>query len=149
MLRTLLALTALLLVATAAGCSDSVSDEEFQTQAREARDRIDVALADMTRATTLDDLLERMRYASDETRAAADELAEGGFPGDVEEEAQELVDALSALADEVSATADALDQGEFEGSSIQGLEFENWERSQAALDALRNEGIDVRPFERY
>jgi hypothetical protein len=140
----------LLVVLVAAGCmGDSTSREDFEAQVRDARDRTDFALAHMTRATTYDELLERIEIAGVEADGAARELDDAGAPSDLRGQADELRDALRALSNELSATAEALSDEQFEGSNVQGLEFENWDRVQAALEDLREEGIDVPPLERH
>ncbi len=141
----------LLVALTAAGCmgGGDTSQEEFAAQVVESRDRTDAALEHMTGARTLDDLLERLDLAGDATRAAADDLEDAGAPDELQDEAEELTNGLRALGDEVSATAEALADDQFEGSSIQGLEFTNWNRVQSVLADLRKQDIDVPPLERH
>lgn len=151
MSRTFLVLMVLLVVLTAAGCmgGGDISQEEFAAQVVESRDRTDAALEHMTGARTIDELLERLDLAGDAARAAADDLADAGAPDELQDEAEELTDGLRALGDEVSATAEALADEQFEGSNIQGLDFENWNRVQSALGDLREQGIEVPPLERH
>lgn len=125
------------------------SREEFQTEVAHARDRTDASLEFMAKATTWDDLLERMEAAGDQARTAGGDLDAAGSPSDLQEEAAELVIALRALGDELSATAEALDDPDFEDSNIQGLNFDNWNRVQKALAALREQSIEVLPLQRY
>jgi hypothetical protein len=150
MLRLVLALGMLLAGLSAAGCmGDETSRADFETQVVESRDRTDAALEHVTGARTWDDLIERIVLAGDAAEAASDDLAETGAPGELEDEARELRLALRALAEEILATAEALDDEAFEGSTVQGLEFENWNRVQRALAALRKQGVEVPPLERH
>jgi hypothetical protein len=151
MLRAVLALTVLLVALTGAGCmgGGGTSQEEFAEQVRESRDRTDAALEHVTRAQTYDDLLDRIYLAGDAARSASEELADTGAPSELEEDADQLTQALRDLGDELSATADALDDEQFEGSTIQGLEFENWNKVQTALGDLRKQGVQVPPLARH
>lgn len=152
MSRTFLLLTVVLVALMAAGCMGGGADpsqEEFAAQVVETRNRTDAALEHMTQARTYDDLLDRIDLAGDAAQAAADDLEDAGAPSELEDQADELVEALRALGDELAATAEGLDDPQFEGSTIEGLEFTNWNRAQRALDDLREQGVDVPPLERH
>ena len=151
MSRAFLVLTVVLIALASAGCmgGGDTSENEFAAQVVESRDRTDAALEHMTGARTYDDLLERLAVAGEEAQAAADDLEEASAPDELQDEAEELTDALRALGDEISATVEALSDDRFEDSSIQGLEFTNWNRAQSALNGLREQGIDVPPLERH
>jgi hypothetical protein len=143
------AAAALLVVLAAGGLGGDTSREDFQTQVVHSRNRVEANLEFMVKAHTWDDLLERLDAAGAQAREAADDLADEGAPSDLEDASTELVLALRALGDELSATSEALDDPRFEGSSIQGLDFDNWNRVQRALKDLREQGIDVPPLERH
>jgi hypothetical protein len=150
MRRTILALPLALFALATAGCmGGDASREDFEAQVVESRDRTDAALEHVTGARTWDDLLKRIVLAGDAAESAGDDLADTGAPGELEDEAEELRVALRALAEELVATAEALDDPSFEGSTVQGLEFKNWNRVQKALTALRQEGVEVPPLERH
>jgi hypothetical protein len=144
------AIAAAVAVVLASGVLDSEpTREDFQTDVAYARDRTDASLEYMAKAQTWDDLLERLEAAGDQARRAGGDLEDAGAPSDLDKAAAELVAALHAFGEELSATAEALDNPDLQGSSIQGLEFDNWTRVQKALAALRAQGIEVRPLERY
>jgi hypothetical protein len=133
----------------AAGCAGG-DGEDFEVEVRESRDRVDDALAQVTDATTFDDLLRRLRTGASDVRGASDELAEEEAPEELRPEATELVEAYRALSGEMTATATALDDfAQEDGAPIQGINFENWDRTQQALTALRREGVDVPPLTRH
>jgi hypothetical protein len=142
-------LVVVLAASAAAGCGGSEpSQAEFEAQVRESRDRTDAALANIGTSETFDQLLLRIRAASDEARSAAEDLDELGAPGDFDDDAGELVTALRGLADELSATADAIeDDPTFDEQRITGLQFEFWTRTQEALTSLREQGVEVPPLE--
>ena len=117
MSRTFLVLTMVLVALMAAGCmgGGDTSQEEFAAQVVETRNRTDAALEHMTGARTYDDLLDRIDLAGDAAQAAADDLDDAGAPSELEDQAEELVEALRALGDELAATAEALDDEQFDG----------------------------------
>lgn len=125
------------------------SREDFQADVVYARNRTDASLEYMAKARTWEDLLERIEAAGDQARSAGGDLDDAGSPSELQEEATELESALRALGDELSATAEALEATGLEDANIQGLNFDNWNRVQKALAALRAQGIEVRPLERY
>ena len=137
------------LALAAAGCG-STSREDFEAQVRDSRDRTDAALANIATAQTWDELLLRIRAASDQIGSAADDLEEVGAPDGLEEEAEELVTSLRGLSEEVGNTATALEEEPtFQEAPVSALEFAFWDRTQEALAALRAEGIDVQPLGRH
>jgi hypothetical protein len=139
-----------LVLLVGAGCAGG-DGEDFDTEVRESRDRVDDALAQVTDATSFEDLLRRLRLGASDVRGAADELGEEDAPEELETEAQELVEAYTALSSEMTATATALNDVVEEGSSseIEGINFDNWTRVQRALAAFRREGVRVEPLNRY
>ncbi len=144
-------LLVVLAASAAAACGGSEPTQaEFEAQVRDSRDRTDAALENIGTAETFDQLLLRIRAASDQTRAAADDLDELGAPGDFDDEADELVTALRGLADELAATADAIeDDPTFDEQRITGLEFRFWTQTQTALTSLREQGVEVPPLAQH
>jgi hypothetical protein len=138
-----------MLLALTAGCAGDASREDFEEQVLESRDRTDAALEFITQAQTFDELINRIRLASAASEAAADDLDEVGAPDELAEQGDELSDALHDLGEELEATADGIDSPEFEGSTVQGLEFRNWVRVNRVLESLREQGIEVAPLERH
>lgn len=145
----LLTALAFALAIGAAACSGEDRDD-FAEDVRATRDDVDGSLRHMAGATTYEELLERLREASANIERAADVIAESEPPDELREERDELERSYRALSDEVGATADALeDVLAPDNPSLQGISFRNWERTQRALTALRREGIEVAPLERY
>ena len=149
--RLLVGLALVLTFLLAAGCGgDDDQHEEFASDVRASRDRTDAALAQITEATQFNELLERIRGASEEVDGAADDLAEADPPEDLEDNSEQLTAAYRALSEELLATADGLENQIDENTGpITGLEFENWERVQDALDGMRREGVQVEPLARH
>ena len=142
----LLALAALTL---AAGCGGDDSEESFQQEVVAARDRADSALAQVTQATSGDDLITRLRTARDELATVSGEIGVAEAPESLQDERRRFAGALSDLSQELDAFANSLELLNDAAGSVQGLNFENWDRVQNALAALRDAGIDVAPLERH
>ena len=150
----LLLVPLLVSVATLAfGCGDNSmpSVQEFERSIVATRDRVDFALARITKAQSRDELLGRMDEAADTIDAAAGDLGRVGTPRDYESEAGELVDSLRQLAFDVQATADQIRQPGFDDLLIgtRGLSFESWGKVNLALAGLDRKGIEVALLERH
>ena len=147
------ALAGLLAAAFLSGCGggDPATAEELTAGVVATRDRVDFALASVTRAQTRDEFLERMDEAADTIADGAGDLDDAGAPESFEREAAALVDALEQLAFDVQATADQIRQPAFEDAfeGTRGLSFESWNEVNAALAELAERGILVAPLERH
>lgn len=135
------------------GCGESSepSVQELERSIIATRDRVDFALARITRAQSRDELLGRMDEAADTIDDAARDLEGVGTPKDYESEVGELVDPLRRLAFEVQATADQIRQPGFDDllTGTRGLSFESWSQVNRALAGLQGKGIDVTLLERH
>jgi len=149
------ALVALLTAAPvlAAGCGESSSPtvDEFGRSVVSVRDRVDFALARITRAQSKDDLLERMDEAAVAIDDAGQELEDVGAPERFDTDLSALVAALGQLAFDVQATADQIRQPGFSDllAGTKGLSFESWDAVNQAFAALDAQGIEVAPLARH
>lgn len=137
----------LLAVAVLAGCGGG-SKESFERDIVAARDRTDAALAQVTRAKSIDDLLKRLRIAATEVRAAATDVREADAPDDLAEEEQGLEVALRTLSDEIVGIVETFSENQEAIANAQGFNFAAWDTVQQRLADMRQEGIDVKPLER-
>jgi hypothetical protein len=144
-LATLLTLAATLV---AAGCGGA-SKEEFQADVVAARNDADAGLKQVVQATSVEDLLERMRIAAVEVRRASTDIREADAPGAFEAERDQLADDLLALSDEIVRTVETFESFPDQAQATRALNFENWNAVQASLAALRREGVEVRPLGRH
>jgi predicted nucleic acid-binding Zn-ribbon protein len=134
-------------VVVLAGCGGG-SKEDFERDIVAARDRTDAALTQVTRAKSIDDLLERLRIAATEIRGAATDVREADAPDDLGDEEQALEEALRTLSDEIVGVVDTFSENQEAIANAQGFNFAAWDTVQARLRDLREEGIDVPPLER-
>jgi hypothetical protein len=148
--RRLVALAALALaLVAAAGCGGGGSKEEFQADMVSARDRVDEGLEQVTHATSLEDLLARLRIAAAEVRSAGQDVRESEAPDGLDDERRRLETTLRTFAEEIVATVATLETLEDAAAQTRGLDFKGWNDVQARLTALRKAGIQVRPLERH
>jgi hypothetical protein len=152
MLRLLFVPILVSVAALAFGCGESMpSVQELEPSIVVTRDRVDFALARITRAQSRDELLARMDEAADTIDDAAGDLERVGTPRDYESEAGKLVDSLRQLAFDVQATADQIRQPGFDDLLVgtKGLSFASWEKVNLALAGLNGKGIEVALLERH
>lgn len=143
------ALAALALALLAGGCGGGASKEDFQVEIVAARDRVDSALEQVTHASSVDDLLARLRIAAAELRSAATDVAEADAPGELEDTKQKLATTLRAFSEELVGTVTTLEEFEGAAAETKGFDFENWTKTQAVLAELRKAGVQVRALERH
>ena len=148
--RLVLALLAGLLVAAAAGCGGgggTASPADYAEAVVLNRDRVDFALARITRAQSVDELLKRMEEASVVIDKAAGDLDDKGAPEEYQPEAGKLVKQMRQLSVDIEDTAEQAQQPGFEGlitdPHLQGLSFDSWTKMNQALAGLAGKGINV------
>ena len=146
----LLVLLAVLLLVVAAGCGEGggqASPEDYAKAVVLNRDRVDFALARITKAQSLDELFARMEEASTLLDKAATDLANTGAPDRYQPEADNLVKQMRQLSVDIRDTAEQAQQPGFEGlitdPHLQGLSFDSWTKMNKALAGLAGKGIEV------
>lgn len=135
-----------------AGCAGGgPSRSEFESNVQETRDRVDSALAHVTRAQSRQQLLNRMDKAALTIDRAAGDLDGAGAAEGFEDETGKLVKALRELSVDLAATAAQIRQPEFGDllSGTRGLSFESWTKANSVFQQLRRQGIDVQPLARH
>jgi hypothetical protein len=131
------------------GCGGGASEEDFQQDVVDARDRVDAGLEQVTTAGDFDELLDRLEIAAVETRKAATDLGKAEAPGSLRDDKGELTDALRALSEEIVGTVETFDSLGPNVPITRGINFEAWDVVQAELADLRTAGIEVRPLGRH
>ena len=131
------------------GCGGGASKEKFAQDVVAARNDADAGLAQIVQATSLEDLLARMKVAAVELRGAATDVRTADAPGDLEEERDLLAKRLLALSDEIISTVETFEAFPDQAQATRALNFEQWNTVQASLASLRREGIKVKALERH
>jgi hypothetical protein len=114
-----------------------------------ARDRVDDALRQVTNASSVDDLLARLRIAAAEVRSASTDVAEANAPDDLQDEERAFATTLRTFSDEISSTVDTLEALKGAAAATRGLDFNGWNATQKRLAELRKAGIQVPNLERH
>jgi len=132
------------------GDSGPTSREDYQAAVLNARDRTNFALGRLSRAQSVEELLERMDEAAATVRGAAGELEDEGSPEGLEDETERLVKQLRTLSQDVQGTADQARVPGFEQIlfGAGGLNFESWDRINVILVELQEQGVEVPELER-
>jgi hypothetical protein len=115
----------------------------------EARDRVDEGLEQVTNATSVEDLLARLRIAAAEVRSAADDVDEAEAPDGLSDEKNRFETTLRTFSEEIVSTVTTLQNLEGAAAETRGLDFEGWNQVQKDLQELRKQGIQVPPLERH
>lgn len=132
------------------GCGGGgASKEEFSQDVIAARADTDASLAQIVQATSLEDLLARMKIAAVEVRRAASDVRTAEAPDDLEDERDLLADRLLALSDEIIQTVDTFEAFPDQAQLTRALSFEQWDAVQASLASMRREGIKVKALGRH
>lgn len=132
------------------GCGgEGASKEEFEADMVAARDRVDDALEQVTNATSIEDLLARLRIAAAEVRSAATDVEEADAPDDLQDEERALANTLRAFSEEIASTVITLEELEGAAAETRGLDFDGWVQTQKRLAELRKAGIRVPDLERH
>ena len=147
--RTTSLLLLALAVALLAGCGGGASKEDFEQDVVAARNDADAGLKQVVQATSVDDLLARMKIAAVEVRRAASDVRQADAPGELEDERDQLADDLLALSDEIIRTVETLEAFPDQAQATRALNFEQWVTVQSSLAALRREGVDVPALGRH
>jgi hypothetical protein len=148
--RPVLIVFALVAVLLAAGCGGSEpSKQEFATAIVAARNDTDAGLAQIVEASSLDDLVARMKVAAVDVRGAAGDVRKADAPSGLKDERDLLADRLIALSDEIISTVETFEAFPTQAAATRALNFEQWNSVQVALASLRREGIKVKALERH
>ena len=140
-----------LLVSGCGGGDSTATVAEYQESVVSARDRVDFALARITRADSKEEFLNRMDEAAAAIEAAASDFEDQGVAEGFEPESQRFATALHQLSVDLSATAADIQNPAFSGlvTGTQGLNFESWDKANLALATMIGKGIEVQIIGRH
>ena len=153
--RSLALLAAALAIVFAAGCggekSAAATRADYQRSVVTTRNRVDFALARITKATSKDEFLDRMDEASAAIDSAASDLEDGAAAPGFQDETDKLAGALHQLSVDLSATAHDIRQPEGQAlvTGAEGLNFESWDQANLVLASIIGQGIKVQLIARH
>jgi hypothetical protein len=133
------------------GGEKTVTRAEYQREIVKARNRVDYALEQMATSASLEELTTRLDQAAEVTRETARDLDGMSVPDGLDGPHDRFVDALNALSGELAGTAGTLRDPDFDDlvPILRSLSFPQWEKANAALTAMRKQGIRVELLSRY
>jgi hypothetical protein len=133
------------------GGDDESSRESYQAAIVNTRDRVDFAYGRIAQSGSPEELIERLDDAAVAIADTASDLEDAGVPEGFEEETDRLVDALQDFSDSLAGTAAQFTDPAFAGTvaGITSLSFPEWDRANAVLADLAEQGIEVEQLERH
>ena len=129
----------------------TASRADYQASVVSARDRVDFALARITRSQSIEELIERVDEASAVVGKTASDLDDTGVAEGFEPTNEKLVNTLRAFSTELSSTAEQFRDPTF-GDALGGitsLSFPQWDKTNKVLAELEKQGIQVEQLERH
>ncbi len=133
------------------GDDATASRADYQASVVNARDRVDFALVRITRSQSIEELIERIDEAAAVVGKTASDLDDAGVAEGFEPAHEQLVTSMRALSDEMASTAEQFRDPTF-GSALGGissLSFPQWEKVNAALADLEEQGLQVEQLPRH
>ncbi|MBA2740955.1 MAG: hypothetical protein H0U46_02980 [Actinobacteria bacterium] len=133
------------------GDEATASRADYQANVVNARDRVDFALARITRSQSIDELIERVDEASAVLGKTASDLDDTGVAPGFEPANARLVKTLQSFSDELAATAAQFRDPSFAASlaGITSLSFPQWTQTNKVLADLKKQGLQVEQLERH
>jgi hypothetical protein len=144
------AAVALVGLALGGGSGEATTKADYRAAIVNTRDRIDFSLGRLSKAQSLEELLERMDEASATIDDAGNDLDDLGSPAALEDHHERLVEQIESLAVDIQGTADQARTPGFQDllNGAAGLDFPAWDAINAIFAELRRQGIDVEPLAR-
>jgi len=138
-------------IAGRGGDESEPSAKEYEASVVNARDRVDFALSEIQQAQSEDDFLDRLDDAGNLVEEAADDLDDAGSPTRFEDESERLVRHLHQLSTDLQGTAAQTREVGFKNllAGAVGLNFASWDKANATLAELREQGVQVQPIGRH
>jgi hypothetical protein len=148
----LVAALGVVLAVSAFDGQETATKREYQETVVGARDRVDFAYAQITKADSVENLIERLDEASAAIEDVADDLSAAAVAPGFEDLNAELASKLQDFSDALAATADQFQDPSSAGfglDSITSLGFTEWDDVNAILVKMQEKGIEVTLLERH
>jgi hypothetical protein len=133
------------------GDDGTTSRVSYQAAVVNARDRVDFAYARIARSQSPEELIERLDEAAVVVGDTASDLDDKGAPEGLDDENERLVKALRAFSDVLAGSAAQFRDPTFAGTlpGITSLSFPEWDKVNAVLAELDEQGIEVEQLARH
>jgi hypothetical protein len=131
---------------------ETATKPEYQATIVNARDRVDFAYAQITKADSVENLIVRLDEASAAIGDVADDVGSAAVAPGFEDLNAQLASKLQDFSDALAATADQFEDPSSAGfglDSITSLGFTEWDDVNAILVKMQEKGIEVTLLERH
>jgi hypothetical protein len=146
------AVVAVVVAVTAMGGDKTATKAEYQATIVSTRDRVDFAYAQITKADSVENLVERLDAASAAVGDVADDVRGAAVAPGFETLNDDLADTLDAFSNSMAATADQFQDPSSAGfglDSISSLGFGEWDDVNAILTKMQKKGLEVELLVRH
>jgi hypothetical protein len=134
------------------GGTETATKQDYQATIVSARDRVDYAYAQITRADSVENLVERMDQAAAVIGAVSDDVGEAPVADGFETLNTKLASKLSQFSDSLAAAAAQFQDPSSAGfglDQITSLGFTEWDDVNAILTSMQEKGLDVELLQRH
>ena len=131
--------------------SKEATKADYQANVILVRDRIDYAYARVGKATSVEELADRLDETAAVVGKSSEELDSGGVAAGFETLNADLVDALDRWSVSLGNTADQISDPNFsEGlPAINSIGFPEWDEVNATLSEMNKKGLKVELLKRH
>lgn len=146
------AVVAVVVAVGAMGGDKTATKAEYQATMVSTRDRVDFAYSQITKADSVENLVERLDVASAALSDVADDVRGAAVAPGFDGLNADLADRLDAFSSSLAATADQFQDPSSAGfglDSITSLGFGEWDEINAILTKMQEKGLEVELLERH
>jgi hypothetical protein len=140
------------MAALGGGGQETAAKADYQATIVIARDRVDFAFAEIGKADSIENLIERLDTASARVGAVAEDVDGAAVAPGFEQANDDLADALHRFSWALAATADQFADPSSAGfglENINSLGFSEWDEVNAVLTEMQEQGLEVELLERH
>jgi hypothetical protein len=146
------AVVAVVVAVTAMGGDKTATKPEYQATIVNVRDRVDFSYAQITKADSVENLVERLDVASAAIGDVADDVRGSAVAPGFESLNGDLADKLDKFSDALAATSEQFQDPSSAGfglDSITSLGFTEWDDVNEILTEMKKKGLEVTLLERH
>lgn len=143
---------AVVIAMTAMGGDKTATKPEYQATVVNARDRVDYAYAQITKADSVENLVERLNEASVAIADIAGDVGNAAVAPSFEDLNAELDARLTKFSGALAAVADQFEDPSSSGLGLEtltSLGLSEWDDVNATLTKMQKKGIEVALLERH
>jgi hypothetical protein len=146
------AVAAVIVMNAGGGGTTTATKAEYQATIVNVRDRVDFAYADITKADSVENLIERLDAAGATVGAIGGDVSDAAVAEGFEDLNEDLADTLERFGGSMQATADQFRDPTSAGFGLENLNslgFEEWDEVNEILTSMQEKGLEVELLERH